>query len=71
MDDLRLHKFKRYRVRKNGFLNWFKREVLFAENLSNKDMAFLFLKCLVILPMIIGFTWLIFAGLYAFQGVWR
>lgn len=70
-NDLEMHKFKRIPRKKPGVWNWIKREIFFAEEMSNKEFWQMMLACAVMVPVFIAFVWLIFAGGYALQGVWQ
>ena len=54
---------------KKGAWNWIKREVLFAEELTNWELFVTFTKVVIAIPFIIAGTWLLFATLYALTGV--
>lgn len=49
--------------------NWIKKEVFFAEELTNKEFLILTLKHVIAVPFIIAGTWLLFATLHALTGV--
>jgi hypothetical protein len=49
---------------------WIKKEILFAEELTDKELAILMLQCLAAVPVVIIFTWLMFGAGYALQGSW-
>lgn len=51
---------------KEGAWNWIKREVLFAEDISEKELIKISLGALLAVPMLIAITWMIFAIGYAF-----
>ena len=53
---------------KKGAWNWIKKEVLFAEELTNKELLTLTLKYIIAIPFIIAGTWLLFATLHALTG---
>lgn len=67
--DLEMHKFTRIPRKKKGLLPWIKRQFM-AEEMTDRELGILFLQCLLSVPLVIVFTWLLFAGGYAAQGIW-
>jgi len=48
---------------------WIKREVLFAEELTDKELMILALKYTVAAPFLIILTWMMFGAGYVLQGI--
>lgn len=44
-----------------------KREILFAEEMTDRELFKLFLMCLAAVPIVVVFTWLMFGAAYALQ----
>lgn len=46
-----------------------KREILFAEEMSDKDLFLLFVMCAAATPLVVVLTWLLFAAGHLIQGI--
>ena len=46
-----------------------KREILFAEEMSDKDLFLLFVMCAAATPLVVVLTWLLFALGNLIQGI--
>ncbi|HCW73915.1 MAG TPA: hypothetical protein DHM90_09095 [Clostridiaceae bacterium] len=70
LTDIYADEFKKATRKKPGTWNWIKREIFFAEEMSNKEFLQMIAACAVMVPVVIVFVWLIFAAGYALQGSW-
>lgn len=69
LNDLYAHNLKRYPQKKRGAFNWIKREIFFAEEMSNKEFFQMLLMCVFLVPVVIVVVIMIFAGGFALQGM--
>ena len=69
-DAYKTHQMEQDRLKQKpkSIWNWIKKEVLFAEELTNKELLTLTLKYIIAIPFIIAGTWLLFATLHALTG---
>jgi len=68
----KIHQMEQDRLKKKskrGTWNWVKREIFFAEEMTNAEFFSLLFWCAVAIPFVVGITWLVFAVGYAFQGM--
>ena len=66
--EYKIHQMEQQRLKKEkeGTWSWIKREVLFAEKMTDKELFKLTIQYVVSFPFVIAFIWMIFAIGYAF-----